>query len=405
MTEVETGRASSAPATDDELDLLDVMIAIAKHKALVLGAPLIVAGLVALATFMMPNIYTATARILPPQQTPSMAAAVLNQLGGALAETPGVTWGIKNPNDIYVGMLKSRTVADHLIERFKLRRLYHKKTLVATREVLERTTNIIAGRDGLITISVDDENPGRAAALANAYVDELDTLNNSLAITGASQRRLFFEKQLKQAKDELASAETAFTKIQERTGIIKLDAQGNAIIDAVAKLKAQIAAKEVQITSMRSFAAAKNPDLSRTELELSGLRKQLRKLEASHSTTDGDVMVPTSRVPQLRLEYIRQARNVKYHEALFELLAKQYEIARLDESRNVSLIQVLDRAVPPDRRSKPKRLLITLVAGTVTGLISILWALLVEFTQRVRRNPHQAPRLEILLGHLLRRTK
>jgi len=394
----------AADKQDDEISLLDLAIVLAKHQKLVLGLPLVAAVVTAIVTLFMPNVYTATARIMPPQQSASTAAAMLNQLGGALGGLSGGALGIKNPNDLYVGMLESRTVADRLIERFKLKDLFDKDTLVDTRTALAKVTSVSAGKDGLITIEVDDKDPKRAAAISNAYVEELDRLNDSLAVTEASQRRLFFEKQLRQSKDDLASAEIELKKTQEKTGLIKLDDQGKAIIDAVAQLKAQVAAKEVQIGAMKSFATGHNPELVRTQQELTGLREQLRKLERDQPGGEGDILVPTGRVPEVGLEYIRKARDVKYYETLFELLAKQYEVARLDEARNTSLIQVLDKAVPPDKKSKPKRVLIVVTSALVAGLFAVLWAFAWEGRERAYADPLQAQRLHLLKRYLGRRT-
>src|SRR6266581_8087932 len=193
--------AASISSDDDEISLLDLLIVLAKHKRIVFGVPFAVAVVAAIISLLLPNIYTGTTRILPPQQSASAAAALLNQLGGALgglAGAAGGTLGIRNPNDLYVGMLKSRTVADNLIVRFELAKVYDEDYLSETRKRLAKETTITSGRDGIIAIEVDDKNPKRAADLANAYVDELMRLTKVLAVTEASQRRLFFERQLLQ---------------------------------------------------------------------------------------------------------------------------------------------------------------------------------------------------------------
>src|SRR2546426_494278 len=196
----------SANAESDEISLLDLLIVLAKHKRIVLGVPFIVAIGAAIFSVLLPNIYTGTTRILPPQQSASAASALLSQLSGAfggLAGTAGGAVGIRNPNDLYVGMLKSRTVADNLIARFDLDKVYEQQIQSNTRSILQGNTAIAAGRDGIITVEVDDKDPKRAAEIANAYVDELMKLTKVLAVTEASQRRLFFEQQLAQAKDNL----------------------------------------------------------------------------------------------------------------------------------------------------------------------------------------------------------
>jgi tyrosine-protein kinase Etk/Wzc len=395
---------SQSPVTDqgDELSLLDLLIVLAKHKRLVLGLPLAAAVLAAGISFLMPDIYTGTTRILPPQQPQSAAAAMLGQLGGAAAlAAPAI--GLKNPADLYVGMLKSQTIANSLVNKFELQKLYGTDSITETREKLADVTSLQAGKDGIITIDVEDEDPKRAAALANAYVDELDRLIQGIAVTEAGQRRLFLEKQLKLAKDSLADAEVALKQTQEETGLISLDEQGKTIIEAVATLRAQIAGKEVQLAAMRSFATERNPDYVRVQQELAGLRLELTKLEKSTGVHQGDILVPTGRVPESGLAYVRRLRDVKYQETLFEVLAKQYEIARADEAKESGIVQVVDRAVVPDRKSKPKHAIITLVSAFVAALLGVFIAFLLEAWERARLDPGQTRRLELLRDYLLRR--
>jgi len=303
-------------------------------------------------------------------------------------------------------MLKSRTVADRLIERFALQKLYDRATLLDTRRVLEQRTAISHGRDGIVTVQFEDTDPARAAEIANAYIQELYQLTQTLAVTEAGQRRLFLEKQLKLTRDALADAEVELKKTQEATGLIKLDEQGRAIIEAVAKLRGLIAAKEVEAATMRAFATERNPTYVRTQQELAGLRLELTRLEkASHNPNkDGDIFVPTGKVPEAGLEYVRRFRDVKYYETVFELLAKQFEIAKIDEARDTSIVQVLDRALPPERKSRPHRTLIVVVTGLAALLAALLWALLTDAYQRASRDGEKLAKLE-RLKVLLRRKR
>src|SRR6266536_1713113 len=278
--------SSAAPISsdDDEVSLLDLLIVLAKRKRTVLGIPFVVAIAAVIISLLLPNIYTGTTRILPPQQSASAASALLSQLGGAVGGLGGAAsgaLGIRNPNDLYVGMLKSRTVADNLISRFELGKVYDEVRLSDARKRLEKETAIVAGRDGIITIEVDDKDPKRAAELANAYVDELMKLTKVLAVTEASQRRLFFERQLIQAKDNLTAAEIAARQGLQKGGLAQVDAQGRSMIEVTARLRAQISVKEVQIGSMRTFAAEGNPELQRTQQELEALRRELARVEGS----------------------------------------------------------------------------------------------------------------------------
>lgn len=397
MPEVSSHNATveSVSQRERKIDLLDLFIILAKHKKKILGYPFLVAVLVSGITLLMPDIYTATTRILPPQQQQSSAAAMIGQLG-AITGMAGSTIGLKNPNDLYVGILKSRSVADKLIDRFKLQDLYKEDTLVETRMALEDVSFFNAGKDGIITIEVDDENPNFAAEMANAYVEELSNLNQNLAVTEAAQRRLFFQQQLKYVKDELSNAEFALKQTQEKTGVLQLDAQGKSLIEAVGTLRAQIAAKEVELGALRTFATEHNPDYLRILEELRGMRGQLSKLERG-----GDnYILPAGKLPEAGLETIRRMRELKYYESLYELLAKQYEIARVDEVKDASLIQVLDKAVPPDRKSKPKRALIVLLATVLAGVLTLVWVLLYEAQIRAEEEPEHAARLKALRRYI-----
>ncbi len=392
--------AKSAPAGDDEVNLLDLLIILARHKRFVLGVPLAAAIGAAAIALLLPNIYTGTSRILPPQQSASAGAALLNQLGGALgglAGAAGGALGIRSPNDLYVGMLKSRTVADNLISRFELGKVYDEERPSDTRKRLEKETTIVAGKDGIITIEVDDKSPKRAADLANAYVDELKKLTKVLAVTEASQRRLFFEQQLVQAKDNLIAAEITARQGLQKGGIAQVDAQGRSMIEVTARLRAQISAKEVQLGAMRTFAAEGNPELQRTQEELQSVRRELSRIEGSSPIAAigrGDALGKSG------LDNLGRLRDVKYHEFLYEFLAKQYELAKIDEAKDATVIQVMDPAVEPDRKSKPRRSLIVLLSILVALFASIFWAFIREAAARAKTDPEQTSRLEALRGYL-----
>ena len=379
----------------DEISLLDLAIVLAKHKKLILGLPLVAAIIAVIVTLLMPNIYTGVTRILPPQQSQSTAAAMLIQLGG-LADIAGQSLGIKNPNDLYVGMLKSRTVADTLIDRFGLKKVYDENTYHYARRELEKRTMVASGRDGIIKVEVEDKDPKRAAAIANGYVEELYKLTQTLAVTEASQRRLFFERQLDQTRKNLASAEAAARQGLEKGGLVVVDAQGRGMIETTARLRAQIAVKEIQIGAMRAFATGQNPDLRQAQHELDAMKQELAKMEGTSSGRD----TADSASKADGMENLRLLRDVKYFETIFELLAKQYEIARIDEARDASLIQVLDKAVEPEQKSKPKRALIVILSALIAGVITVSWAFVAEALEKARRDPDGSSRLQALRSYL-----
>jgi uncharacterized protein involved in exopolysaccharide biosynthesis len=338
--------------------------------------------------------------ILPTQQTAPAGAALLAQLGnlGPLASAAG-SLGLKNPNDLQVALLKSRTVEDAMINRFHLMDEYHIKLISDARVKLEHLVEIESStKDPLIRISAMDSDPQRAADLANGYVEELKKLTSTLAVTEAAQRRVFFEEQLQQAKDNLAKAEEDLKKTQQKTGLLQLDSQTRAAIESAVSLRAQVVAKEVEISSLQLSATGENPQLQIAEQQLAALQAQLAKMGSAES---GTAPVLTNGIMQQEsLEYIRKLRDVRYFETIFELLARQLEVAKVDEARQGAMIQVVDKAVKPDHHSSPKRTFIVLGSIVLGFLIGIGWAVSSEAIRRATRNPDERARLEILRSEL-----
>lgn len=375
------------------------LVILAKRKSFILIFAGSVAVLSIVISLFLKNNYTANSKILPPQQTQSMSTtAMLNQLG-PLAALAGSSLGLHNPSDIYVSMLRSRTVEDSLVSRFDLMKVYNSRRRGDALRSLEDHALIQSGKDGVISISVEDHDPNRAAEMANAYVEELEKLTKVLAVTEAGKRRIFFEHEVQLAMDDLSKSELALKQTQEKTGLIMLDPQARAIIDEVTSLRAQIAAEEVEIQEMRSFATPENPELLRAEQELAAMQAQLQKLERGQGNRFA-ADVPIENVPTAGLEYLRKLRDVKYHEALFELLAKQYEAAKIDEARDSLLVQQLDKAIPPDRKSGPYRALIVLGSTFFAILLAVVIAFARERLEQAREDPQFAARLQLFRYYL-----
>jgi tyrosine-protein kinase Etk/Wzc len=391
---------STAPA-EEEVSLLALLIALARHRRLILKTAswTVVAGIIL--SLVLPVRYMATTSILPPQQGSSAGSSLLAQLGslGSVASLAGGgSLGLKNPNDLQVAILKSRTVEDAMVDRFHLMNLFEVKHQSDARKKLEKVVDIDSGaKDGLIRISVTDRDPQLAAEMANGYVEEFKRLSATLAVTEASQRRLFFEQQLAQAKDNLANAEEDLKKTEQKTGLVQLDAQTRATIELLADLRGQIAAKEVQIAGMRSFATGENPDLQLAEQQLAGLHAQEQRMGAA-SEGATNALIPKGNMQEAGIEYIRRLRDVKYFETIFDLLARQYEVAKVDEARQGAVVQVVDRAVVPDRKSSPQRTLIVLVAVVLGLFFGVAWAFSREGLTRLSNNPAERSRVEELKG-------
>jgi uncharacterized protein involved in exopolysaccharide biosynthesis len=406
----ETARAA-VPARlrggeEQKISLLELLIVLAKRKRMIARITLATTLLGLVICLLLPVHYTATTSLLPPQQQQSLASSLASQLGGVavLGAMSGkdTSLGLKNPTDLYIGMLKSETVGNGLIQRFGLLQVYGVKMMSDARKRLNSTTNIEATKNGFIKISVEENDRKRAAVIANGYVEELRRLTSTLAVTEAGQRRLFFEEQLRKAKDDLADAEVALKQTEEKTGVIHIETQARAMISSVATMRAQIAAREVQLRATRSFATDRNPDVVLLKEQIAELHTQLGDLEKRQNDTgDGSTQVPTGMLPASGLQYLRRVRDLKYAETIFELLAKQYESAKLDEAREGAVIQVVDRAVEPDRKSGPHRLLIVLVSALIGFVISAVWAFGAEAFTGAHQDPDQREQMS-KLAQLLR---
>ncbi len=386
-----------------ESHLLDLLIILTRRKRIILSTTLAAAVLAVIVSALMPNRYTSTANILPPQQSQSLAASMIGQLGslGPMAAMAQKDLGLKNPGDLYVGMLRSRTAEDRLIRRFDLLRVYRVKTMSDARHDLEDASSIALGKEGFISISVEDKDRDRAPQIANAYVDELRQLTQDLSVTEAGQRRIFFERQLELAKNNLADAEQALKQTEQKTGLIQLDGQAKAIIESVVKLRATIAAQEVALHARRLSSTEENPDVQLGEQQLSAMRTQLALMEkqsgdaGKFQVSAGNV--PVGNVPEAGLQYVRRLRDVKYAETIFELLAKQYEAAKLDEAKTAAVIQVLDPAIAPDRKSSPRRSLIVLGTMGFGFLAAVAYVVAAAAFAEMRQAPGTERRLEMLV--------
>ena len=385
-------------AAEEEIYFLDYLVILAQQKRLIFRWALISMVVSAIFSLFLSNIYTGEAKLMPPRQGQSVASLLATQLGPFAGLAAG-RLGFENPSDLYVDMLKSRSVADSLIQRFDLLKHYKTTRMLDARQTLADNSAISADLNGVITIEVDDKDPNLAAALANGYVEELQKLSQTLAISEASQRRVFFEKEFRNAREQLSDAELALKKVQETTGLIQLDSQTKALVEYAANLRAQIAVTEVKLRTMQSFATKQNPDVIRLENELAAQREQLASIQ--HATgKSSEIGVPTGKVPEAGLEYVRKLRDVKYYEALSAILANQYQAAKLDESKEAAVIQPLDKAVVPEKKSRPKRSSIVFVFGLLGAFGATVWILGGAANERAMANPEHLARVQLLKQYL-----
>jgi uncharacterized protein involved in exopolysaccharide biosynthesis len=380
---------SSVPTVpdDDGPGMLDLALPLAQHWKLLLLGPLL-AGLVALGlSFLIPKTYLSKTVFLPPQQQQSAAASAIAQLG-ALSGLAGAAAGVKSPADQYVALLQSTTVADRLIDQFNLMQVYDVEYRFKAREALTRLVRITLGKkDGLITIEVEDESAQRAADMANRYVDELRLLTSRLALTEAQQRRVLFETQLAQTRDQLTKAQQTLQTSGFSQEALKADAKASA--EGYARLRAETTAAEVRLQALRRSLSDSTPEVQQALSFVGSLRAQLARLAESADLNGAP-------------DYVSKFREFKYQETLFELLARQYELARVDESREGALVQVVDEAKPAEKKHRPLRALIAL-AATLASLILLAAFLVVRQTWRnAAQRPETATKIANLRSALRR---
>jgi uncharacterized protein involved in exopolysaccharide biosynthesis len=400
---IDRASLSEAPSDGDETSLIDVLTQLAYRKRLIATVTGIAVLVGLILCLVLPVRYTATTRIMPPQQTQSTASMLMmNQLtgvgGGSLAALAGGGL-LKNPNDIYIGLLTSRPIADAIIQKFSLAKEYHAKDMTIARKKLADYTEVTSEKNGFIAVSVTDKDKKRVAEMANAYTDELRILTKTLAVTEASQRRLFYEEQLKQVKEALVAAELAFQQVQQQKGLVELDAQAKAMIEGIAALRAQVAAKQVEVQALRSYSTEQNPDVQLAERELTSLQAEEASLE-QRNHVPGIAGLGLENVPAAGLEYLRAAHELQYQQALFDMLMKQYDAAKMDESKDAAIIQVVEPAIEPDRKSSPRRAMILLISAFLGFLAGCILVLLLWWKKLGEIDPIAGKRLQELSNAL-----
>jgi uncharacterized protein involved in exopolysaccharide biosynthesis len=369
---------------EDEINLLEYLLVIVKHKKMIFRACVVTFVLSCGITLLMPNIYTSTARILPPRES-NRLNSMLGDMGG-LAALAGISTG-SSSGDLYVGMLKSRTVSDTIIDQFDLMTVYDQEYRANMYKKLNKIVGISLGKkDGIIAVSVEDEDPERAARIANAYVNELQKLNVKINLDSAGRERSFLQARLAKVKTDLSDAEDRLKSFQEKNKAISLSDQSKMIIEAIATLRGNLAIKEVELGILLSSQTEQSPQVKILREGVEQLKEQISRLERTpegKSVSADDIFLPTSAVPELGVQYARLLRDLKVQEKLYELLTQQYELAKITEAKNVSNIQVLDHGVVADKKSKPKRSLIVLLSTFVVGFFAVIYAFIREYGEKM----------------------
>ena len=383
--------AAQAPFDDaDEgpaVGLADVVTWLGDKKALI-GAVTLGAAIVSLVVaLLLPPIYTARTTLLAPgSQQQSGGAAAIAALGALGGLAPSGLGG-RSPDELYVALLKSDSVQHALADRFDLKTHYDVTSYEALKKVLPTYVRVSSDKkSGVITVEVDDKSAQFAADLANAHLSEITKLMGRLAVSEAQLRRVFFEKQLNETKENLVKAEQALRLVQEKSGVIVLDKQAEALIGGAALVRAQISEREVQLKVLRTSATEQNPDVMRLTSELRALRGELSRMESTQGGAAGSAVdLPVGRIPEAAIDYVRARRELKLQETLLEGMIRQYEIAKLDEAKEGQAVQQVDVALPPDYKTKPSRALIVLASTMIALVLASAWVIVRRYAALVRQ--------------------
>ena len=387
-------------AQEDEINLLDLMLVILKHKKMIIKIVAAVFILSIIISLIIPKKYTAIATILPPVESASSVSGILAQAGGALGGLAGSLMGANTPADLFVGILQSRTVADNLINRFNLKEVFDTEYMEDLYKTLEEHVTIsISNTNQIISVAVEEKDPQLAADMANTYVEMLDQLNRRVNVSEGRQKRVFLEKRLEKVTQDLGKAETELKEFQEKYKLISIQEQARATLEGAARIKAEIISAQTEFEVLKQFGTEKQNEAVMLKSKIEELQRQLVKMETGEVTLvskekntfdnrNSDLFIPFDELPELGLELARLMREAKIQESVFELMTTQYELAKIEEAKDVNTIQVLDKAAPPDKKSSPKRSIIVVLSTFMAFFIAIFMAFIKEFVERIEKDDH-----------------
>ncbi len=372
---------------EDEINLIDLFLVLLRRKKMIFYIVLCAFILSIVYSLCLPKIYTATARILPPQESNPGLLSLLSQSDGALGGLAGSFIGGKSSSDLYVGILESRSVADVLIKKFNLKELYDQKFMENTYKILASLSKTQVSRNTqVISISVEDRDPGRAAEMANTYVDALDMINRRVNVTEGQRKRVFLEKRLTNVRESLAKAESELRKFQEKHKLVAIDEQAKAAIEGAAQIKGEIVGAQTELEVLKQFGTERQNEAVMLKSKIAELQRQLARIETGNPDSDGkdNFHIPFKELPGLGMQLARFMREAKIQENVFELMTTHYELAKIEEARDVNTIQVLDKAAPPDKKSSPRRSLIVILSTFVAFFLAVFLAFFMEYVERIK---------------------
>lgn len=386
----------------DELSLLDYWRVLKKHGWVILGLTLVVTfSTGSYSHFVMPKIYESTVRIIVPKESSAeaeriVAARMTRSTGEFLGRLLPAT---ERSRDILIAMLKSRTIAKDLVDRFNLKEYYKAAFAEDAVKALQAATEVKMSKEGAISVTVEDKDPKLAADIANAYIALMDRRSAKLLGVGdAGRQRVFLTDELEKNEKALRDAEKALRVFQDNNEGIAVQDQRKTTILGAAELKGQIIANEAQLEFLRTQATKNNPNLPAQEQHVEKLKRQMAQIQenrraqfppknANPKSSGGELHAPSVKAPnqEKENEYLRLVGEVKAQETAYQLLTKQYEQAKINESGELAWFLVLDKAVPAERKSKPKTTLNMAIAGTLSLFVGIFLGFFLEYLGRIRK--------------------
>jgi capsule polysaccharide export protein KpsE/RkpR len=357
---------------------------------------------------LIPSRFTSTTRLMPPDSGPgqglAMFAAAAGRLGGNLGSIGNELLGLKTSDDLFAGVLLSRTVQDDLITKFDLRKVYGERRWIDARKELTRDTDVgIDRKSGILTIQVTDRDPKRACAMAQEYVSQLNNVVTQLNTSSAHRERIFLEERLSEVKQELEASEKEFSQFASKNGAIDIKEQGKAMVEAAALLEGQLIAARTELQGLRQIFTDNNVRVRSSQARVNELELQIRKMggtasAAENAASPDNAVYPSIRkLPLLGVTYADLFRHTKVEEAVFETLTQQYELAKVQEAKEVPSVKVLDPADVPEKKVFPPRTLLVLTGTLLALAVGVLWVLLSDRWRKIDpQDPGKLLALEVV---------
>jgi uncharacterized protein involved in exopolysaccharide biosynthesis len=390
-----TAEEHNISATDDtansiEIPVGDLVAALWQRRrwlAMVTGIGLILAAGYALS---IPNQYISTAQLMPPDQQAFSNVSMLSALAGTESIAPmGGLMSAKTPAGTLIGILGSQTAQDDIIDHFNLRRVYHCKFYYEARKILTNRSTIDEDRkSGIISIAVMDLDRYRARDLAEAYVEELDKLVNRESTSSARRERIFLEERLKSIKSDLDASSVALSQFSSRNGTLNPQSQGQALFESATRLQGELITAQGELSALKAMYSDDNVRVREALARVEELQNQLLKMGSTGGDVDGANLKPGQEYPSLRdipilgVTYSDLSRQLMLQESIYETLTKQYELAKVEEAKEIPAIKVLDEPQVPERKSSPHRTFIVLLCALASAFAGIVWIVAIELWKR-----------------------